>query len=223
MRCNAILSTSRGSPARSGMRSSSMRANGVAESSAWQLRWRAATSTGGLSRSWRPPARFVRPPDRTGDCRRRGEIRIDSPRQTTVWLFLVLVRDRKGDLVLLDAGVEDLVVEERGRLRLEKYSSSLLLDHLVVLGRQRNDAELEVRLRPRPFGDQPQTARLGSLVGRRNDVLHGLNRVVGECEQRAHLLPGWFRSEASSRLAACRGQCGTDAFWDRTMRGRYVM
>jgi hypothetical protein len=31
-------------------------------------------------------------------------------------------------------------------------------------------------------------------------VLHGLNRAVGECEQRAHLLPGWFRSKRA-RLA----------------------
>ena len=32
----------------------------------------------------------------------------------------------------------------------------MLLDHLVVFGGQRNDAELEVPLRPRPFGDQTQ-------------------------------------------------------------------
>jgi hypothetical protein len=37
-----------------------------------------------------------------------------------LWLFLDLVGDRERDLVLLDAGVENLVVEERGRLRAEE-------------------------------------------------------------------------------------------------------
>jgi hypothetical protein len=36
-------------------------------------------------------------------------------------------------------------------------------------------------LRPYLLGDQPQTARLGGLLRGRDDVLHGLNRAVGEC------------------------------------------
>jgi hypothetical protein len=46
---------------------------------------------------------------------------------------------RELDLVLLDGRVEHLVVEERGRLRFEEDADSVLLDHLVVLSRQRND------------------------------------------------------------------------------------
>jgi hypothetical protein len=67
-------------------------------------------------------------------------------------------------LVLLDAGVENLVVEERGRLWFEEDTGSLLVDHLVILRGQWNDAELEVRLRPGPLGDHPQTACLVDLV-----------------------------------------------------------
>src|SRR5437667_6375810 len=122
----------------------------------------------------------------------------------TLGLLLDLVGDRKRDLVLLDAGVENLLVEERGRLRFEEDAGSLFVDHLVILSGQWNDAEVEIRLRACPFGNHPQTARLGSLVRGRNDALHGLNRVVGECEQRAHLLPGWFRSEQSRLAVALR-------------------
>ena len=52
----------------------------------------------------------------------------------TPWLFLDLLGDRERDLVLLDAGVKNFVVEERSRLRLEEDAGSLLFDHLVVLG-----------------------------------------------------------------------------------------
>jgi hypothetical protein len=80
-----------------------------------------------------PPARFVRPYETEQVIAAEqviapaGRVHIDSPRQTTFWLLPALLRDRKGDVVLLDAGVEDLVVKERGRRRLEKYASSLLL------------------------------------------------------------------------------------------------
>jgi hypothetical protein len=50
---------------------------------------------------------------------------------------------------------------------------------------------VEVRLRSCPFGNHSQTARLGGLVRGRNDALHGLNRVVGECEQ-ARSPPSWL-------------------------------
>jgi hypothetical protein len=53
----------------------------------------------------------------------------------TPWLFPDLLGDRERDLVLLDAGVKNFVVEERSRLRLEEDAGSLLFDHLVVLGR----------------------------------------------------------------------------------------
>jgi hypothetical protein len=125
-------------------------------------------------------------PARAGDLAAPGELR----------LLLDLVGDRERDLVVLDAGVENLVVKEGGSLRFEEDTGPLLLDYLVVLGGQRNETELEVRLRPGSLGDHPQTARLGNLLRGRDDVLDGLNRAVGECEQRAHLLPGWFRSEA---------------------------
>jgi hypothetical protein len=107
-----------------------------------------------------------------------------------------MVRDRERDLIVLDAGVENLVVEEGSRLWFEEDTGTLLFDHLVVLRRQRNDADLQVRLRSCPLGDHPQTRRLRNLVRGRDNVLHGLNRAIGECEQRAHLLLGWFRSEA---------------------------
>ena len=47
-----------------------------------------------------------------------------SPCHATL-LALDLVRDRKRDLVLLDVGIENLVVEERGRLWFEKHAGSL--------------------------------------------------------------------------------------------------
>jgi PASTA domain len=113
---------------------------------------------------------------------------------------------------VLDGGVENLVVEEGGRLWFEEDTGTLLFDHLVVLSRQRNDADLQVRLRSCPLGDHPQTRRLRNLVRGRDNLLHGLNRAIGECEQRAHLLPGWFRSEAGEassvtpQVAGCGGQ-----------------
>jgi hypothetical protein len=51
----------------------------------------------------------------------------------TLGLLLDLVCDRERNLVLLDAGVENLVVEERGGLRFEEDAGSLLIDHLVIL------------------------------------------------------------------------------------------
>ena len=51
----------------------------------------------------------------------------------TFRLLLDLVGDRERNLVLLDAGVENLVVEERGGLRFEEDAGSLLIDHLVIL------------------------------------------------------------------------------------------
>src|SRR5688572_22747440 len=123
-------------------------------------------------------------------------------------LLLDLVGDRELDLVLLDAGVEYLVIEQRGRLRFEEDADSLLLDHLVVLSRQRNDAELQVRPRRRPLGDQPQSARFRELVRGRNDVAHGLNRIVGECEQRAHL-PSWLIPVEQLTLAIAAGRAAS--------------
>ena len=46
----------------------------------------------------------------------------------TFRLLLDMVSDRERDLILLNAGFEDLVVDQRARLRFEKYGSSLLLD-----------------------------------------------------------------------------------------------
>jgi hypothetical protein len=46
-------------------------------------------------------------------------------------------------LVLLEAGVENLLVEKRGRLRFEEDAGSLFVDHLVILGGQCNDAEVK--------------------------------------------------------------------------------
>jgi pimeloyl-ACP methyl ester carboxylesterase len=122
----------------------------------------------------------------TGSC-----VDLSAP-SGTLRLLLDLVCDRERDLVLLDARVENLVIEERSRLPFEEDAGSLFFDHLVILGRQRNDVQMQVRLRPGPLGDHPQATCLRDLVGGRDDVLHGLNRAVGECEQRAHLLPGWF-------------------------------
>src|SRR5512132_1824842 len=95
-----------------------------------------------------------------------------SPRRAELfWLLLHLVGDREGDLILFDARVEDLTAKQRGRLRFEEDAGSLLLDHLVVLGGNGNDAELEVRLRPpgrRPSVDPwsrqplPRTRRCSS-------------------------------------------------------------
>jgi hypothetical protein len=45
----------------------------------------------------------------------------------SVPLLLELVGDRERDPVLLDVGVEDLVVEQRGRVRLEEDAGSLAL------------------------------------------------------------------------------------------------
>jgi hypothetical protein len=131
---------------------------------------------------------------------RRGEVdpvraAATSPRHGNCRLLLDVVRDRERDLIVLDAGVENLVVEEGGRLWFEEDTGTLRFDHLVVLGRQRSDVDLQVRLRSCPLGDHPQTRRLRKLVRGRDNVLHGPNRASGECEQRAHLLPGWFRSE----------------------------
>ena len=68
---------------------------------------------------------------------RRGEvIRLDratSPRQVTLPLGRGLVCDRERDLVLLDGGIENLVVEKGSRLGFEKDPGVLLFDHLVVL------------------------------------------------------------------------------------------
>jgi hypothetical protein len=61
-----------------------------------------------------------------------------------------------------------------------KNTRSLFFDHFTVLGRQRNDAELEVDLRACRLGNQTQT-QLGRLIRRGKNLLHGLNRVVGEC------------------------------------------
>ena len=89
---------------------------------------------------------------RSGSCRPTSQRLEDS-----LWLLLVLVPDREGELVSLDAHVENLVVEKGGGFRIEEDARSILLDHLVVLSGQRNDGELEVRLRPCPFRDDPQT------------------------------------------------------------------
>jgi TENA/THI-4/PQQC family len=64
-------------------------------------------------------------------------------------------------------------------------------------------------VRPRSSGcsqNHPRTARLRKVVRGRNDGLHGLNCVVGECEQRAHLLlVGSGRSSAGLQwLCAAR-------------------
>ena len=39
----------------------------------------------------------------------------------------------KGHVILLDAGVENLLVEERGRLRFEEDAGPLFVDDLVIL------------------------------------------------------------------------------------------
>jgi hypothetical protein len=60
-------------------------------------------------------------------------IQMTSPRHRNSRLLLDLVGDREGDLVLLEAGVENLVVEKRGCLRFEEDAGSLFVDHLVIL------------------------------------------------------------------------------------------
>ncbi len=67
---------------------------------------------------------------------------------------------------MLDARVENLVVEKGRRLGFEEDTSPLLFDYLVVLSRQRDDAELQVRLRPYPLGGQAEASRLGGLFPR---------------------------------------------------------
>jgi hypothetical protein len=74
--------------------------------------------------------------------------------------LLDLVCDRECDLILGDARVENLVIEERGRLGLEEDTRSAFFDDLVVLGGQWYDAQVEIRLRSFSLGDHPQTARL---------------------------------------------------------------
>lgn len=71
-----------------------------------------------------------------------------SPRRRPLRLIVDLIRDRERDPALLDACAEDLVVEERGCLWFEEDTGSPLFNHLVVLGGQRDDAQLEVRLCP---------------------------------------------------------------------------
>src|SRR6266536_2264845 len=63
MRCGATRSTWRDSPTRSRTRCSSTRPTGAAGSSAWRPAWRAATCTGGPSRSSRLPERRARQRD----------------------------------------------------------------------------------------------------------------------------------------------------------------
>jgi hypothetical protein len=77
------------------------------------------------------------------------------PLRATNLQLLDLICDRERDLVLLDARVENLVIEERGRLGLEEDSGSAFFDYLVVLGGQRDDAQLEVRLCSCSLGDHP--------------------------------------------------------------------
>jgi hypothetical protein len=68
-----------------------------------------------------------------------------------------------------------------GRVGFEKDPGVLLFDHLVVLSGLGNNAEPEVRFRPSLLGDQTQAARFRSLLRGRDELPHGLNRVVGEC------------------------------------------
>src|SRR6266550_8803637 len=75
-------------------------------------------------------------------------------------LLRALIRDRERDLVRLNARVKNLVLEQRRRLSIKEDTCALFFDYLVVLGRQRNDAQLEVRLRARRIGNQTQTTRL---------------------------------------------------------------
>jgi hypothetical protein len=106
-----------------------------------------------------------------------------------------------------------LCVEQGGRLRLEEHTDSLLLNHLVLLGRQRNDAELEVRLHPYPLGDQPRTARLRQLVRRRRRSPCRLprSRIPYKTVRpnlrtlRARPRPGGSRHDEAARVA--RGGC----------------
>ena len=102
----------------------------------------------------------------------------------------------------------------RGR-RLEEHSRSLGLDYLVVLARQGGDGDLDVRLGPDLVGDHSQPARLRRPITR-NDLLHDLNRSIGECKHVACLLPRWFWSD-SRRLAASPGPelCAREAAFTR--------
>ena len=63
-----------------------------------------------------------------------GAGHLSAPLALELGLRRGLVRDRERDPVLLDDRVENLVVEERGSLRLEKDPGLLLFDDLVVLG-----------------------------------------------------------------------------------------
>src|SRR5262249_11879695 len=85
------------------------------------------------------------------------------PRLDSLGRF-ALIPDRERDLVLIDSHIEDLVVEKRSRLRLEEDTSTLFLDHLVVLGGQRNDAEPEARLRSHVLGGTRSPPDSGSSL-----------------------------------------------------------
>src|SRR5439155_1221624 len=57
-----------------------------------------------------------------------------------------------------------------------------------------------------------------NLVRCGDDLPHDLGRVVGECEQCAHLLPGWFRSEHPRYLATSNRRSGFGAVPARESR-----
>jgi hypothetical protein len=134
---------------------------------------------------------------------RARRVALSAPREFSR-LLLDRVRDREGDLVLLDARVVKLVVEERGRLRFEKdpgsRSSSSSPGRSATLSWRFICAPACSATIRRPL--VPETSSEDE-----NDGLHGLNRVVGECEQRAHLAAeagsGWVRSAGLRGRVSC--------------------
>jgi hypothetical protein len=65
---------------------------------------------------------------------------LSAPREVS-WLFLDLVGDRERDLVLLDAGVENLVVKKRGRLLLPDLVDEEQIALLTEIQRLANATE----------------------------------------------------------------------------------
>jgi hypothetical protein len=61
-------------------------------------------------------------------------VRATSPRQVNLRLLLDLVGDRERDLVVLDAGVENLVVGEGGSLQSSATAGRAAAFHLAQLG-----------------------------------------------------------------------------------------
>jgi hypothetical protein len=80
-------------------------------------------------------------------------------------LLRALIGDREGDLARLDARVKNLVLKQRRRFRVEEDTRSLFFDHLVVLARQPNDAELKLVCVPA----SPATTRRPPVVGVSSD------------------------------------------------------